>query len=162
MSQTELRTKKKAKMKKNSFKYFIKETKPSIEPNNIRCDKNKKKKMSNNFYYNNFINIFLLEFILFILHNKNIFVTSSENYIILKVDNIGEQQIFSDQYNLDKYKPFRIYVNDRIKILRGKKISLDTSSTIKIEWNQTISDFTYMFANIDSIKSIEINNLLNQ
>ena len=163
MSQTELRTKKKAKMKKVSLKFFIKETNSLIEPNNIRCDKNKKKKMSNNFYYNNFINIFLLEFILFILHNKNIFVTSSENYIIIKVDNIGEQQIFSDQYNLDKYKPFRIYVNDRIKILRGKKISLDIKpSTIKIEWLKTIPDFTYMFANIDSIKSIEINNLLNQ
>ena len=162
MSQIELKNKKALKTKIDIFKLPSKKTESLIETNIIYNIKNKRKKLFNYFYFSNFINIFLIEFILFILENKITSVTSKDNYIILQVNDIGEQQIFSDKYNLSKYEPYRIYVNDRIKILLGNKISLETKpSKIKIVWKETIPDFTYMFANIDSIKSITINNLLN-
>ena len=162
MSQIELKNKKALKTKIDIFKLPSKKTESLIETNIIYNIKNKRKKLFNYFYFSNFINIFLIEFILFILENKITSVTSKDNYIILQVNDIGEQQIFSDKYNLSKYEPYRIYVNDRIKILLGNKISLETKpSKIKIVWKETIPDFTYMFANIDIIKSITINNLLN-
>ena len=152
--------------KKDSIKCFKEESESLIESNLTQKNitKNKEIKNNNNFHYKNafFINIILFEIIMSILNRKAFSSITSNNYIELSVADKGEQQIFSDKYNFNiKYS--LIYVNERVRILRdNNKVSLDnTNSKVRIEWDQQITDFTYMFENIDSITSVKINNLLN-
>ena len=165
MSQKNINFKFLTKNEKDCIKYFKKESESLFKTYIIQKNiyKNKAKKANNNFYYKNFffINIFLFEIILFILNKKVFALTTSNNYIEIHVADKGEQQIISDKYNLEIDYSL-IYVNERVKILRNKKVSLDNeNSNIRIEWDKTKSDFTHMFENINSITSITINNLLD-
>ena len=160
MSQIEIKSDVITNKEINSFKPFKKETESILNYDSIRQNEKKRKKFVNNFKYQkfSFFNFFLFEIMFFVLQ-----IVSQENYIKLTVPNSGEQQIFSDKYALSENGFSKIKINGRTKILRDKKVSLDRpNSNVIIEWSKTITDFTYMFANIESISSITINNLLNQ
>ena len=166
MSQKYIKHKFLIRNEKDSIKCSKKESESLIEAYIIQKNtiKNKTKKTNNNFFYKNifFINIFLFQTLLLLLNKEVFCLITSNNYINLKVADKGEQQIFSDKY-IFGIKYSRIYVNERVSILRDNNIvSLDKAdSTIRIEWDQTISDFTHMFENINSITSVTIKNLLN-
>ena len=118
-----------------------------------------------NFYYifSSLVNILLIEFILIFLPKEVLSYTSPDNYIIIKLVEEGIQQIFSDSYNINAFYPFRIYVNNKVQILREKRNIFINSKDdkIKIEWVNCNPNLTYMFANVQSIKEITINNLFN-
>ena len=87
-----------------------------IESILIFSNKKKRKYITNYIYkYTFFINFLLIEFILCFLPKK---VLSTVFTITLKIDEIGDQQIFSDLYDLDQFYPYRIFVNDQVQILR--------------------------------------------
>ena len=117
-----------------------------------------------NFYYitSYFINLLLYDYILFSLPKKVYLISSPISFITLQVNNIGDQQIFSDRYNISQFYPFRIYVNNSLQILRNKKVFVESiEDEIKIEWAYTNNNMAYMFANLQNIKSITLNNMLN-
>ena len=89
--------------------------------------------------------------------------TSSDNYITIKLVEEGMQQIFSDEYDIYTFYPYRIYVNDKVQILREKRNIFINSKDddIRIEWGSNNANLTYMFANVQSIKEITINNLFS-
>ena len=154
MSQIEIKSDVITNKEINSFKPFKKETESILNYDSIRQNEKKRKKFVNNFKYQkfSFFNFFLFEIMFFVLQ-----IVSQENYIKLTVPNSGEQQIFSDKYALSENGFSKIKINGRTKILRDKKVSLDRpNSNVIIEWSKTITDFTYMFANIESISSITI------
>ena len=92
----------------------------------------------------------LIYFILFLfLSPKNIL--SSDYYIELKVTSTGYQEILSDKFTGGF--PSAIYVNKEVQILRDRKVYVELAShIIRLEWENRINNFTYMFNNITSIK----------
>ena len=122
-------------------------------------------KKNNSFFYrinSHFIKFFIIRYILFILPIKAVSDINPENYIILKIDFRGEQQIFSDEYDLDKCKPYRIYIDDIAQVLRKKKLLVKSKDRIiKIEWVNSCQNLTYMFANLQNIESIELYNMIH-
>ena len=125
--------------------------------------KNKTKKYIYNIFYINsyIINFLILEYIIFLSLPKTVF-SLLENNIILFIDEIGDQQIFSDEYDINQYYPLRIYVNDVFQILRGKQVLIEkVNSKVSIEWAYTYPNLSYMFSNLPHIMNASLNNMLN-
>ena len=97
----------------------------------------------------------LIYFILFLfLSPKNIL--SSDYYIELKVTSTGYQEILSDKFTGGF--PSAIYVNKEVQILRDRKVYVESENhIIKLEWENRINNFTYMFFNVTSIKYAKMN-----
>ena len=107
-------------------------------------------------------NYLLYQYILLILLTTVLSYIPQVHYITLQVNEIGFQQIFSDNYDINEFYPAKIYINDKIHILRNKKVLIESvNDTIRIEWFNTNKNLTYMFANLQSIASITLNNMLN-
>jgi len=106
-------------------------------------------------------NYSLVKFLLFIIYK---IIVSNCAYIQIKVNLIGNQQILSDYYDIEKYYPFRIYINDNeVQILREKKVFVSKiTDVIKLEWIHSYRNLSYMFANVSSITSITMNNMIDQ
>ena len=101
------------------------------------------------------INYILFEIILIIILPKinNIY----DSWIEIKVNKIGDNQILSNEYN--RNLPSLIYVNDRRQLI-NKKVSISsTDDIIRLEWNNPISDFSFMFSNLENIEDIKINHM---
>ena len=106
--------------------------------------------------FNTNINLILFEIIFLILPLKII----SENYIEIKVNEIGYNQILSDKYT--GRIPYA-YVNNTHQSLSNKKINIESiNDTIKLKWDYYLTDFSYMFANLTSITSVHINNMFGK
>ena len=75
----------------------------------------------------------------------------SQNYNIrLKVNEEGYNQIISDDFK--GTLPSVIYINNDVQVLREKKVYVsNTTYEIILQWDNLISDFTYMFSNLTSI-----------
>ena len=150
----------------NAFSTFKKESKSSVdinENNKIKLiSKNKFDKKIFHFYYlfYNTINVFLLEYILLLSLTKSL--SLSEHYIRLYINDVGYQKIFSDEYNINEYKPLRIYINKKFKVMINKIVLIEKkNSEIEIEWGNTFHNLSYMFANLMNVKEIVINNMLD-
>ena len=79
-------------------------------------------------------------------------------YIEIKVNQPGEQQVLSDDY--DGIFPSSSYVDGTYKNLIVKKIQVSSeSSIIRLGWNNYITNFKRMFSNLKNIIEIHINNL---
>ena len=101
--------------------------------------------------YSNKNNLFLINIILFLLHKK-----ISSGYIEIQVNKKGLNQILSDYYT--GVYPSKIYINNIRKELEGKSINVESvSDIIRLEWNQGLSNFAYMFSNLISIIYVNIN-----
>jgi len=107
-------------------------------------------------------NYLLYQYILLFLLKTVVSYIPQIHYITLQVNKIGEQQIFSDEYDIDGFYPAKIYINNQIQILRNKTVLIESvNDTIRIEWFNTNKNMAYMFANLQSITSITLNNMLN-
>ena len=103
---------------------------------------------------NKFNNFILLKLFLFFIHN---IIFTHCFYITIKVNNIGNQQVISDDFAIENYYPYKITVNTEGQILREKKVYVySIEEKIKIEWKYQSQNLTYMFANLSTITSIEI------
>ena len=156
------------KFKNNQILSFAKQSKLSTKKKYNQKMKiihpNKEKNIINIIFkkYFNIINCLLFYYILFSLPRKIKSYNTPENYIILKVGGIGEQQIISDLYDIDKFKPYRIFINEELQIMRDKKVPIKSiNDIIKIEWLKTNPNLTYMFADLKNIETIILNNMLN-
>ena len=123
-------------------------TKQKLKTN--KDSKIKKFSITLNYIYSYLINLFLFEYLLLLLPEG---ILTDEKYRIqLKLGEIGDQQIFSDEYNISQYYPYRIKINNELHILRNKKILLENiDHLIDIEWNNEYQNFSYMFANLRTI-----------
>ena len=100
------------------------------------------------------INFILFE-IISILLPKLIF---SKNFMEIKVNQIGYNQIISDDYN--DTLPFKVFVNNVPKLLRNKKVYVESiNDIIYLEWPiiTTEINVTYMFSNLTTIISVKMN-----
>ena len=144
----------KDKLKKFNDTFEIKNSKFLIH--SIKKQKSKSKKYIHkfNFQYYFFINFLLLICVIFFLPKK----ISSSYKVTLKLKEIGEQQIFSEGYNIIDYNPAIIKVNNRIEQLNNKKIEIRSmNDKIIIEWETPHSNLSYMFANLTNISTVSIN-----
>ena len=124
----------------------------------IKNSKNKTRQYTNNicYIYSFFISVFLV----FILPEKVLLYKSPQNYIILKVNGNGTQKIFSEEYDINEYYPYKIYVNNKVQIMRNKVVKVkDNNQLIKIEWMNNNPNLTFMFSNLMNIETITINNM---
>ena len=117
----------------------------------------KEKKYNSHLYYiySYLINFIFLEYILLSLPK---IVISLANYkITLTLGEIGDQQIFNDNYDISLNYPSRVYVNGEIQILRGKNVLIEVpDKSVVLEWNEPYEDLSYMFANLTSITKATI------
>ena len=102
--------------------------------------------------YSKIFNFILFEIIFLLLPKK----IGSINLIEIKVNKIGYNQIFGDEYT--DLIPDRIIFNERPLLILNKIIyvqSLDNS--IYLEWDKSVNNFTFMFSNLTSITYINMN-----
>ena len=99
------------------------------------------------FLFNYSLTIILFGFIFLFFPKK---VLTYEHYIILKVNQPGYQQILSDEYS--GKNPSAIYIKDEVKVLYEKKIYVENITyEIKLEWDNSFTNFSYMFYNLTNI-----------
>ena len=109
------------------------------------------------------IEFLIVNYILFKLPKTAFLIKSPDSYIKLETIDTGEQQIFSKDYDINKFYPYRIFINGRVHILRDKKVFLENNNRIiMLEWNNTNPNLSYMFANLQSIQSVYLNNIFNE
>ena len=102
--------------------------------------------------YSKIFNYILFEIIFLLLPNK----IRTINLIEIKVNKIGYNQIFGDEYT--DLIPDRIIFNERPLLILNKIIyvhSLD--NLIRLEWDKSVNNFTFMFSNLTSITYINMN-----
>ena len=105
--------------------------------------------------YSKIINFILFEITLITLPKTN---RAFEPWIEIKVNKRGNNQILSDKYigNL----PSEIYINNNIPSSNfiNKTIKITSiNHIIRLKWNESISNFTYMFSNLDNIIYAKVN-----
>ena len=111
------------------------------------------KKIKFNRRYFNIIKFIFFE-IIFILFPK--LICYEQPYIEIKVNNIGYNQIISDKYS--GTFSGQIYINNNIVSIRDKKVYVNSiNDLIHLSWTNTISDFSYMFYNLENITSVHMN-----
>ena len=101
-----------------------------------------------NKHHKKILNYILIIFVLIVIP-KQIF----SGYIEIEVNNIGRNQILSDDYrgNFPNY----VYVNGESKSLSGRYIYVDSKDyKIRLEWNSLLVNFGYMFSNLQSITNV--------
>ena len=111
----------------------------------------KYKDIFNNFYYNFIKIIFLLEISsLQLLKLNNI---NSE--IVIIINNGGNQSILSDKYN---DLPDYIFMNET-QVPTSKTVNLiNGKNIIKMIWNHTVTNCSYMFYQLDNIAEVDLSN----
>ena len=81
------------------------------------------------------------------------------NFIEIKLNHPGEQQIISDNYNISDILIFD--ENDKLLNITEKKIIVDSiNDTIKLYFRDNIINFSHMFSNLKNITEVHIHNLL--
>ena len=102
------------------------------------------------------VDYILIYLILILLPNQIL-----SNYIEIKVNETKNQQILSDEFT----GPFPsiIYLNNVQKTYVGKIIQEDFEfSSVKLVWNNRISNFDKMFSNIKNITEVYIYSLIDK
>ena len=103
--------------------------------------------------YSNAINLILFNLIFLSLLKEN-----DSGYISLKIHEAGYNQILSNNY--DGEFPKTVKINGHVKSLNGRGLVVPSvNDEITLEWDHCLSDFTYMFSNLDSITSITLDNI---
>ena len=103
--------------------------------------------------YSNAINLILFNLIFLSLLKEN-----DSGYISLKIHEAGYNQILSNNY--DGEFPKTVKINGHVKSLNGRGLDVPyVNDEITLEWDHCLSDFTYMFSNLDSITSITLGNI---
>ena len=110
----------------------------------------KLKKINTIQHQSKIINFILFEIILFLFPKQ----IKSASYIEIKVNKVGDNQIFSDDFS--GALPSKILINGNPLMLKKKKIiNIDSESNlnepIHIEWENSLNNLSYMFSNLTSI-----------
>ena len=110
----------------------------------------KLKKINTIQHHSKIINFILFEIILFLFPKQ----IKSASYIEIKVNKVGDNQIFSDDFS--GALPSKILINGNPLMLKKKKIiNIDSESNlnepIHIEWENSLNNLSYMFSNLTSI-----------
>ena len=105
--------------------------------------------------YSEIINFILLFEIISILLPKTIY---SKNFIQIKVNRKGYNQIISEDYH--DILPSKVLVNNIPILMGNKKVYIESiDDLIYLEWpdSQTEINVVYMFNNLDNIVSVNMN-----
>ena len=82
------------------------------------------------------------------------------NYIEIKVNKEGEQLVLSNDFTGTNPS---IYIDDVLKTTTESIIQVDSiSSKIRLQWNNPITNFAYMFSNLKNIAEVNISNLIDE
>ena len=101
--------------------------------------------------------LFFFELILILLPKQILLFYS--HFIKLKVHTSGYQRIFGGKYS-GPY-PKIIYINDEVTIFRNEKLDISSyNSEVRMLFETTLSDFTYMFSDSKNIISVELNDMM--
>ena len=110
-------------------------------------------KVKLNHIYSKIINIILFE-IIFISLIKGRHL-SYEHYIEINVYKAGYNQIISDEYR--GTLPSKVLINDAPLFMDNKVVLVaQTDYKIKLKWDNTLSNLSYMFSNLDTIRKVYI------
>ena len=102
--------------------------------------------------YSKMINIILFEVIFLLLP----YLITANNLIEIRVNKIGYNQIFSDEYEGDF--PSKILINEKPLLMINKIIDVPSlNHLIHLEWDNSLKNFSFMFSNLTSITSITMN-----
>ena len=111
-----------------------------------------------------FLNIIVINNILFYLIFASLLKQILSNYIEITVNQSGEQQIISNEFS--DHPPSRAFIGATSLTLIGdrkNRINVNLApSTIKLEWDNCIVNFSNMFSNLENIIEVKITNLLCQ
>ena len=116
--------------------------------------------IKNNFYFNNLVIIMIIIFYSFY---KNIIIIQSRmlgslsNYISIKIDGTGEQEIINSYFY---QMPDIIYCNGlKVDIINKNKIIINESkSIVLLEWNNILKNLSQIFTNLTNISEIDLSN----
>ena len=103
-------------------------------------------------------NFLFLEVFLILLKIKK---CRAANYIEIEVNKVGVNQIISDEYigNL----PSQYKINNRNFPFENKQINIaSTNNKIRLYWDYTISNYSYMFSNLSTITSVHMYYMFGQ
>ena len=99
--------------------------------------------------YSNIFNFFLFNIIIFLLLKK-----TENGYIEIRVNQKRFNKLISDYY---QQLPNKIYINGNIinpnPNIRNINVN-QISDWIKLEWDNALSDFSYMFSDLTSITEV--------
>ena len=107
--------------------------------------------------FSGLINVILFE-IFFILLPK--LICYEQPYVEIKVNSRGYNQIISNDYI--GTMPTQIYINNIPSDISDKKVYVNSiDDLIRLSWTKTISDFSFMFSNLENIISVHMNYMFN-
>ena len=107
--------------------------------------------------FSGLINVILFE-IFFILLPK--LICYEQPYVEIKVNSRGYNQIISNDYI--GTMPRQIYINNIPSDMNDKKVYVNSvDDLIRLSWTNTISDFSFMFSNLENIISVHMNYMFN-
>ena len=126
--------------KHDKFEFFVNNKKNNIKKGNSKI-----------------INFFMIIFFLLILP-KEVFV-SEEHYIEIRVNKKGENKILSDEYK--GILPLKVFIDGEKNLYMSKtrKVYIGSDSineTIKLQFSEPLSNFSFMFSNLSNINYINI------
>ena len=99
------------------------------------------------------VNIIIFSYIFLLLPEK--ILSEEEHYIQIKFNNIGESQVISSSYggNLP-------YISGTDGSSQSRSVIVESiEDTIKLQWDEPLTDFSHMFENLENITSVEIINM---
>ena len=144
-------------MFRNAIKYLLKEkSKAHIDSTLKKTYLYRKFKTDKlDFHLYKIVDYFLIYLILILLQKQIL-----SNYIEIKVNKEGEQQVLSNDFTGTNPS---IYIDDVLKTRNERRILVDSiSSNIRLQWNNPITNFAYMFSNLKNIIEVHINNLIDE
>ena len=102
-------------------------------------------------------NLLLSYFSLFLLATKAFL--SNEHFIYIKVNKVGYNQILSNEYI--GTLPSKLFVNEKLAYLNNKKLYINsTNDQIILQWDNTLSNFSFMFSNLNNIANVFLSNIV--
>ena len=104
--------------------------------------------------------LYILNFILFafILLCMPMIIFSSDHFIELFLGETGYQQIISEQFN--GTRPSVVYVDEEVQMMRKGKVFIENiTHLVRLEWDERISNMSYMFSNLTNITFANMNNI---
>ena len=125
---------------------------------------NKKNRSNKNIYELIFTSLLFINVFIYILSkNENILIKYESNYIKLKINRIGIQNVFTHNTGSDafpKYNfPDEIYINEEKQNDINYQYNLNkTENEIKLMWNNPINNSAFMFFACHNITEIDLSN----
>ena len=123
----------------------------------IVINNNSNKIGKNKLLFHNFSCNIILFYLILLLLPKNAFL-ADQHIIYIRVNKIGFNQILSNEYSGEL--PLKIFINGKLTYLNNKKIYINsTNYEIGLEWDNALSNFSFMFSNLPNIIYVKSYNI---